>query len=155
MKKKVEIQDTIPGVPVGDFVEEFCTKPSYDEDGVQVSSSIGQDGKEYPDPTPMSPPVGLQPPEDLMSMIRRMVHNEEFNRLAAAEGFDSFEEAGDYDIEDDHEWVDELTPYEAVFYPPDEKPPQPALKAPEPPPPATPTLSNSPAPTPPPNTSPT
>ncbi|QCQ85085.1 hypothetical protein [Blackfly microvirus SF02] len=113
---------TIPGVPVGDFVEEFNTKPSYDEDGVQSSSGIGKDGKEYPDPQPMSPPIGLKPPEDLMTTIRRIVRHEAFIKAADELGVDTFEEAGDYEIENDHEWTDELTPYEAVFYPPDEKP---------------------------------
>lgn len=153
MKKKIEIEDTIPGVPVGDFVEEFLTKPYTDEDGVQVTSGIRRDGKEYGDPVPMSPPVGLKPPEDLMTTIRRMVQHEEFNRLADKEGFDTFEEAGDYDMEDDHEFTDDLTPHEALFYPPDEKqaPPEPAKAEPIPapvaassaPPPSNPTSTSS------------
>lgn len=133
MKKRNPLEDTIPGVVVGEFVEEFLTKPTYDEDGVQSTSGIRQDGREYPDPVPMSPPVGLKPPEDLMTTIRRMVHNEEFQRAANAEGFDTFEEAGDYDIDDDHEWVDELTPYESLFHPPDQRSAEPAV-APQPPP---------------------
>jgi len=132
MKKKIDLEDTVPGHPVGDFVEEYLTKPTFDEDGVQVSSGIRADGKEIPDPVPMSPPVGLKPPEDLMTTIRRMVRHEEFIRAVDAEGFDTFEESEDYDVEDDHEWVDELTPYEAVFYPQDESKAAPEPSKPRP-----------------------
>lgn len=115
-----KIEETVPGVPQGEFVEEFCTKPYYDEDGVQVASGIGLDGREYPDPVPMAPPVGFQQPPDLMTMIRTMVQHEEFKRIADQEGFDTFEEAGDFDV--DYDMPDPLTPHEMLFYPPDERP---------------------------------
>lgn len=96
-------------------VEEFNTKPYFDEDGVQVASGIGKDGKEYPDPVPMAPPIGYQAPPDLMTLIRQMIRAEEFKRLAAQEDFETFEESDDFDIEDDP--LDPHTPYEAVFDP--------------------------------------
>lgn len=107
---------TVPGVPVDQFVEEYVTKPYHDDDGVQVSAGIGPDGKEYGDPVPMSPPVGYNPPPDLMTMIKTMLHNEEFMRRLNEEGVDTFEEAGDYDVEDDP--PDPATPYERFFDPP-------------------------------------
>lgn len=117
------------GYPQGPSVEEYCVKPSYDSDGVQVSSGIGLDGREYPDPVPMSPPIGYEPPSDLLQMLEQL-----FKRgkavLEAAE-IETEEEANDFDIPDDP--VDLLTPYEKVFEPPVVKEPAvspPAVVAP-------------------------
>lgn len=85
----------------------------FDSDGVQVSSSLGNDGKEYPDPVPMAPPVGYTSPPNIMDLIRSMVRNQEVLRLQDEAGIDTFEEADDFDIEDDP--LDPLTPYERVF----------------------------------------
>lgn len=122
-----------PGVPVGEFEEEYLVKPSYDGDGVQVGSAIGKDGREYPDPLPLAPPVGFHAPDDLMTTIKKMVHHEEFNRRLDEEGFDTFEDAGDFDVIDDP--PDPLTPHERLFMPPDEPPAPPAAVSPAPPPP--------------------
>jgi len=97
-KKKYEEGDL---VSTDGFVEEFCTKPVFDEDGVQVSAGIGRDGREYGDPVPMAPPVGFGEPVDFMSMLRSIVRSERFLERSEQEGFDSFEEAGDFDIDDD------------------------------------------------------
>lgn len=108
------------GYPVGPAVEEYCVKPNFDADGVQVSSGIGVDGKEYPDPVPMSPPIGYEPPSDVMLMLEQI-----FQRgkavLAAAE-LETEEEANDFDILDDP--LDPLTEYEKVFEPPPAEPPK-------------------------------
>jgi len=97
-------------------VEEFNTKPTFDEDGVQVSSAIGKDGKEYPDPVPLEPPIGYNAPPDLMTMIRTMIRQEKFNQTLADHDYETFDEADDFDIDDDP--LDALTPYEKVFEPP-------------------------------------
>lgn len=130
MPKKVDLG--VPGVPVDDFVEEFVTKPYEDADGVQATAGIGRDGKEYGDPVPMSPPIGYDAPPDLMQMIRTMVHSADLERIARAEGFDSFEEAGDFDVEDDI--PDPRTPHEMLFDPPppESKGPQGAAPSPAP-----------------------
>lgn len=83
------------------FVEEFCVKPTFDEDGVQATAGIGHDGKEYGDPVPMSPPIGYERPPDMMEMMRNMLRQEAYQRRLAEEGLDTFEEAGDFDIDDD------------------------------------------------------
>lgn len=124
-KKKYDADDDI-FVAGEQFVEEFCTKPSYDEDGVQVSAGIGPDGKEYGDPVPMAPPVGFDNPPDLMTLIRTMVRSEQFLQRANQEDFDTFEEAGDFDVDDDP--FPPLTPYEALLVKPPEDPPP--VKAP-------------------------
>lgn len=98
---------------------EYWLAPMYDADGVQSSSGIGTDGKEYPDPVPMAPPIGYNTPPDLMQMIRSMVRSEEIRRAQDAAGVETFEEADDFDIDDDP--LDELTPYEKLFYPADER----------------------------------
>lgn len=103
------------GVQIEPSVEEYCTKPEFDADGVQVSSGIGPDGKEYPDPVPMSAEIGYEPPPDLMTMIRTMVHSEAAKHVLQQAGIETIDEADDFDIEDDP--LDPLTPYEAVFMP--------------------------------------
>lgn len=57
-------------------------------------------GLEIPDSTPMEIPVGYRRPETLQDQIRRMVR---VDLSAAAEqaGAESFDEANDFDIEDD------------------------------------------------------
>lgn len=128
MAKKNE---TVPAEVVGPAVEEYCVKPYYDADGVQVASGIGLDGKELPDPVPLSQPLGYVPPEDLMTMIRRMVHSEMAQTILKDAGIETIDEADDFDIEDDP--LDPYTEYEKVFFPPAEGPPaQPAAAAPSP-----------------------
>lgn len=99
-----------------EFVEEFLVKPVFDEDGVQASSGIGRDGKEYPDPVPTAPPIGYEQPMDLMTMIRTMIKSEELRRAAEEQGFETFDEADDFEVDDDP--PDPLTDYERVFEPP-------------------------------------
>jgi len=96
------------------FIEEFCTKAVFDEDGCQVSASIGKDGKEYGDELPLEPPVNYQAPPTLMEMMRRMIQSEEFQRRARDAGWDTMEEASDYEIDDDGEFMDMETAYEVL-----------------------------------------
>lgn len=120
MAKKVEGNN--PG-----FVEEYVTKPYFDADGVQVASGIGLDGKEYPDPVPVAPPVGYTDLPDLMTTIRRMVHNELFSNVLRSNELETFEEAEDFEVDDDADFP--LTDYERVFDPSDKAPPGPQAPA--------------------------
>lgn len=88
--------------------------PNVDIDGVQVNAEL-RDGKEYGDPVPMAPPVGMSRPLTLAEQIRSMVRRE-LSDAAHSQGFETFEEADDFDIDDDP--LDPHTPYEAVFDPP-------------------------------------
>jgi len=108
----------------GGFVEEFCTKPQWDEDGVQSAAGIGLDGKEYGDPVPLEPPVGFENPPDLMEMMCSMIRNDAMQRRLEAEGFDTEEEAGDFDIDDDP--LPPLTIHEALLATPKEPTPPPS-----------------------------
>lgn len=72
-------------------------------------------GHEVPDPTVIEPPIGYVQQPDVMEQMRRMVRNE-LSRIADAQEFETFEEADDFDIDDDP--VDYTSPYEMYFDPP-------------------------------------
>lgn len=57
---------------------------------------------ELPDPTPMAPPLGYKRSPSLAENMRAMIRGE-MSRLAAERGFESFEEADDFQIGDDYE----------------------------------------------------
>lgn len=86
-------------------------------------------GREKPDPTPMAPPIGYQKTEPLHVRIKRMVQSE-LSQRAADEGFDTWEEDQDFDVDDDY---DPSSPYEETFDP--EEPliaePKPKAEAPK------------------------
>lgn len=69
-------------------------------------------GREIPDPTPMAPPVGFKPAPSLADQIREMVRSERLAREVAEAGYETFEEADDFDVGDD---FDPSTPYEESF----------------------------------------
>lgn len=74
-------------------------------------SKLDQNGHEILDPTPKSIPVGFKRPETLQEQIRRLVRTE-VSEAAGANGWDTFEEADDFEIDDDPEIP---TPYEMEF----------------------------------------
>lgn len=82
--------------------------------GVQIIAEIGDDGKEYGDPVPMAPPVGLTRSPSLAEQIRSMVRRE-LSEAAHDQGMETFEESEDFEVDDDP--LDPHTPYEAVFDP--------------------------------------
>lgn len=94
----------------------FLIEPTFDEDGVQVSSGIDQAGREHPDPVPMAPPVGWNAPPTMAAFIKQFVRSALIEERAAQEGFETFDQAEDFDIPDDP--LDPHTEYEAVFDPP-------------------------------------
>lgn len=100
----------------------------HQETGEQVASSIGKDGKEYPDPVPIAPPLDYVPPPDIMSMIRTMIMSERLKEKLREEGYETPEEADDFDIDDDP--LDPLTPYERYFEPQEQGEPRPPATPP-------------------------
>lgn len=64
------------------------------------------------DPTPMAIPVGYKQPETLADQIRRMVRSERLAQEVEAAGFETWEEADDFDVDDD---FDPTSPYEQNF----------------------------------------
>lgn len=70
-------------------------------------------GHEVPDPTVVEPPLGYVPAPDLMTQMRQMLRAE-ISRLAEDAEQETFEEADDFEIEDDPM---EPSPYELYFDP--------------------------------------
>jgi len=60
-------------------------------------------GRELPDDTPVSVPVGFKRPESIHEMIRRYVRSEQFAQKAQQAGVDTEEEANDFDIDDEED----------------------------------------------------
>ena len=67
----------------------------------EVYSSLDARGAEVLDPTPMAPPVGYRRQPSLAEQIREMVRSERLAAEVEAAGAETFEEADDFDIEDD------------------------------------------------------
>lgn len=69
-------------------------------------------GREKPDPTPIAPPIGYKRQPSLHEQIRQMVRSEKLAMEAAAQGYETFDEADDFDVGDD---IDPSSPYEEQF----------------------------------------
>lgn len=63
--------------------------------------TLNSRGHEVNSPEPISLPAGVNKPETLAETIRRLVRNE-VSQQASASGQETFEEADDFDIEDDN-----------------------------------------------------
>ncbi|UDN67863.1 hypothetical protein [robinz microvirus RP_153] len=61
-------------------------------------------GQELPEDTPVEWPLGVRRPETLQEQMRRLIRTEMSTR-AAAEGYETFEEANDFDVDDDQDLV--------------------------------------------------
>jgi len=77
-------------------------------------AKLDSNGHEVLDPKPMALPVGYKTPEPIQSMIARLVRGE-LSRRASASGFETFEEAENFNVPDD--MPDPTTPYEENFDP--------------------------------------
>lgn len=68
-------------------------------------------GEELPDDTPIDLPLKFKRPPSLQEQIKSMVQRE-LSQVAAEQGFESFEESDDFDVDDENEIrsVHELTP---------------------------------------------
>jgi len=78
-------------------------------------TSLFKDGKEYPDPTPVAPPLGFIKQPTLAETMRQMIAGEALRRHARESGLETFEEADDFNVGDDY---DPTSPYEETFEPP-------------------------------------
>lgn len=68
-------------------------------------------GREILDPTPVEMPVGMKRPESLQQMIQRLVRAQ-ISQQAQQQGFESFEDANDFDIDEEDDLP--LTVYEEM-----------------------------------------
>lgn len=85
-----------PSIPSRDCNAEFPP----DEDGVQRLSNLDARGRELPDPVPMAPPVGYRDGPSLAEFVQRMIR-QEVSEIARQNDLESFDDADDFDIEDD------------------------------------------------------
>lgn len=58
-------------------------------------------GRELCDPTPMEPPLGYNPQPTLVEQMRAMIQGERLRMAAMEGGFETFEEADDFDMDED------------------------------------------------------
>lgn len=68
-------------------------------------------GFEIPDPTPVAVPVGFRREPTIQEMIAQFVRSEQLRQHAQQAGFETLEEADDFDVDEDPEMV---TPHEIV-----------------------------------------
>lgn len=64
------------------------------------------------DPTPVAIPVGFHRPPTLAEQVARLVKSERWNYEMARQGHETFEEANDFDIDDEFGGVDRSIPFE-------------------------------------------
>lgn len=69
-----------------------------------------EEGREVFERGPVEVPVGFRRPETLAEQVRRLVRNQ-FSMVAAVQGQETFEEANDFDVEEDDAEL-RLTGYE-------------------------------------------
>jgi len=92
-------------------------------------------GRERPSPIPMAPPIGYKKQPSMIDNIRDMVRRE-MSQQAAAAGMETFEEADDFEIDDDY---DPKSPHEMSIEQELAGAPQAPQQAPSSPPPTSPT----------------
>lgn len=74
---------------------------------------LDEKGHEIPDPNPVAMPAGFKHPESLQNQIQRLVRGQ-ISEAADAAGFETFEDAEDFDVDDE---IDVDSPYEMEFDP--------------------------------------
>lgn len=104
----------------------------------KVKAELDEHGYELMDSVPVAPPLGYKKQPSLADQIRDMVKGELLRREVEAQGKESFDEADDFDVDDDDTY-DPSSPYEEVFEPDNNKgsaeaggSPEPSPASPEP-----------------------
>lgn len=77
-------------------------------------AGLTKGGHEIPDPRPMRIPAGFKRPPTLAEQVRRLVQTS-VSEWAANNGFETFEESEDFEVDDDT--LDPRSPYEEHFDP--------------------------------------
>lgn len=63
---------------------------------------LNKAGQEIPDPRPMSPALGRKPETTIRDYVATLVRSERLAQEAEAAGFETFEEANDFEVGDDY-----------------------------------------------------
>lgn len=66
-----------------------------------LERGLDENGKFEPDATPMAPPIGYKKQPSMVEIVRNMVRSERLAAELAAQGQETFEEADDFDVDDD------------------------------------------------------
>lgn len=75
-------------------------------------------GQEIPDPRPIEVPLGLRRPKDIHEMIHDALRGERMRIAAERAGVESFEEANDFELDEEPDLVSkyELRPMQEEYY---------------------------------------
>lgn len=60
-------------------------------------------GHEVPDPTPIAPPIGFKEFPSMIEQVQSMIRNYNLQKELAAQGVETFEEANDFDVDEDRD----------------------------------------------------
>lgn len=82
------------------------------KDKVKKFFGLDEHGNEVPDPIPVAVPIGNRAPESIDARIARIL-NHSLKADLEKRGLETFEEADDFDIEDDP--IDPTTPWEKNY----------------------------------------
>lgn len=125
MDRKPRVED-VEAAMMQRYMRKFA-----DEDGVLHYPHLDEFGREWVDPTPMAPPVGYKPPLSMVDIVREQIRVH-MSQVARANEMETFEDADDFDVEDDD--YDPTSPYEYNFDPPaPSEPAQPPVSVTAPP----------------------
>lgn len=103
MKKITNPHEPIPST------EEHDRLPSARE------KRLDEKGREIVSPLPMEPPVGYRKQPSMVEIIREQIRSAQLAQWAEQQGYETFEEADDFEIGDDFE---PHSPWENDFDPP-------------------------------------
>jgi len=95
----------------------FAPVPGLDVEPVHQPSLHDQmyvDGRLMVSPLPIAPPLGYKKQPTLAEQMRAMIRSEALRVAAQESGHETFEEADDFDVDDD---FDPTSPFEEVFDP--------------------------------------
>lgn len=89
-------------------VKNFITRGQYrltEEEYLKklIEKGIGEDGHAIMDSVPLAPPIGYKEQPSMIELVRNMIRGERLRQEAMQAGFETMEEADDFDIEDDPE----------------------------------------------------
>lgn len=75
-------------------------------------SGLTPEGREIPDPIPLKPALSRQRARSIRDHVVDVVRSENFRRSMEDQGQETFEDADDFDVDDD---IDPSSPYEEFF----------------------------------------
>lgn len=79
------------------------------------SDRLNENGHEIVDSRPMVIPAGMKRPETLHEQVARLVRTEQWNQMLEEKGFETFDEANDFD--DDFDDPEPFSAHEMIYDP--------------------------------------